>query len=369
MNEIRPLTGLRGIAACVVVLYHYFQFVAPSGPIRTILVHGYLAVDLFFVLSGFVMAVTYAKTFSGPYDFRIYWNFLYKRLGRIYPLYLLMTLIWFVLPFEGASTSPAVLVSNLLLVQAWGVADSIGGPTWSISTEFAAYLIFPILVAAAVNSCWRAAWGVVLLAIAALVLVATRTDLQVNQLVIGVARNGPLDVFGSDTPYPLLRCLAGFTLGVFAYRLGSVPLCQRLTGARYAGGVALLAVIVLPLLLPDSDSAEIVAFVPLVLCLSREASLTSRVIGSGPIHWLGDISYSIYLIHVLFDTMLRKPLMVGLERVHFAHAFSLSGLLLLLPVIAASAATYYGIEKPARNWARKLARSRPPPITAEPAAP
>ena len=68
-GEIRALTGIRGIAACFVVIYHFYFGVLNKGSAGVILSHGYMAVDLFFVLSGFVMALTYQDKFLGRYSF------------------------------------------------------------------------------------------------------------------------------------------------------------------------------------------------------------------------------------------------------------------------------------------------------------
>jgi peptidoglycan/LPS O-acetylase OafA/YrhL len=94
-NEIKPLTGLRGLAALIVVLYHfleqdtYFQSVVPS-----LIKRGYLGVDVFFVLSGFVMALSYGRCFKDRVTVSDYTLFMVKRLARIFPLYLFITLIF-----------------------------------------------------------------------------------------------------------------------------------------------------------------------------------------------------------------------------------------------------------------------------------
>src|SRR6201995_531982 len=86
-GEIVPLTSIRGIAAFFVVLHH----IRPADvylpvPIHNFIYHNYFWVDLFFVLSGFVMALTYAHMFSTHYSWSTHWGFLAKRLARIYPL-------------------------------------------------------------------------------------------------------------------------------------------------------------------------------------------------------------------------------------------------------------------------------------------
>ena len=88
-QQIRPLTGIRGLAASYVVAYRapVLSWIRQSEFLR----HGYLAVDLFFVLSGFVMAMSYSRMFASGFSPRHYGAFLIRRLARIYPLYLLVT--------------------------------------------------------------------------------------------------------------------------------------------------------------------------------------------------------------------------------------------------------------------------------------
>ena len=358
-GEIKSLTGLRGIAACFVVLYHYFQGMDANGPAGDLLRRGYLSVDLFFVLSGFVTGLSYARAFAAGFSSRAYIGFIYKRLGRIYPLYLVVTLAAIVIAAFEVQGSPslAVTASNLLLVQAWGIADSIVAPTWSISTEWAAYLAFPVFVALAINGSWQRCALAAGVSVAVLVFVATRSDAQIHEFAGIVHRNGPMDVFAFDTPYLLMRCLAGFTLGLAAYRLAASPGLRVMLRRKHLADIASAAVLIL-LLIPGSDVVLILAFVPLVICLSTGTSLAARVMGHGVVYWLGVVSYSIYLDHVVLENLLRRPVMDLLAILHIPHGFTLAAILLLGPLLALSAATYYGIEKPARAWSRRFVGTR-----------
>ena len=90
-REIRSLTGLRGIAALYVVLFHYLDGLSYTTPRNVFLAHGYLAVDLFFVLSGFVMTLTYSGMFQAGSSFALFRIFLGRRIARVYPLYFVCT--------------------------------------------------------------------------------------------------------------------------------------------------------------------------------------------------------------------------------------------------------------------------------------
>lgn len=371
-GEIKTLTGIRGVAACYVMLFH-FGAGSGAGHLKAFILHGFLAVDLFFILSGFVMALTYAKSFVTPPSIYKYINFLWNRIGRIYPLYLFITLLtltlahfpWAALPIPSSST----LIFNLLLCQAWGFAESIGGPSWSISTEFAAYLLFPLVAGKIIsgNRSWKLA--AMIFGVAVLVLVSTRTNLQLHEVIAGQAmRSGPMDVWGIGTVYPLIRCLGGFTLGMLAYSVTTaLPRVRRLHLGLLTDATAVL--ILLLLAVKNSDVILVLLFVPFVLLLSMQEGITARITQNTIVYWLGTISYSVYLIHRLVHKLLRTPIRNYLEAHHISHAPALAGVFLVGIVIVLSSITYYGLEKPARDWLRSLRSGRVPRIEAEPAAP
>lgn len=147
------------------------------------------------------------------------------------------------------------------MVQAWDLAPSIGGPTWSISTELAAYLTFPALVAVTLSSRASLAWisaAAAMLTLVALVRLDTAT---LNQVFSGIpSRSGPLDIFGTNTAFPLLRCFAGFVLGLLAYRMHRSPKVTSLLELHHAGDVAALIVVAL-LAIHGTDVLLEVAFV------------------------------------------------------------------------------------------------------------
>jgi peptidoglycan/LPS O-acetylase OafA/YrhL len=152
-REIRSLTGIRGVAATWVVLYHVHEADDLHAVVKTLLTHGYLAVDLFFLLSGFVMAFSYGRLATAGWNLKSYKTFLWLRFGRVYPLYFLMTCAVALMIVVGWSKAlpvqnlGAAFLANVALVQVWFSIRSIGGLAWSISTEFTAYLLFPLLAA------------------------------------------------------------------------------------------------------------------------------------------------------------------------------------------------------------------------------
>lgn len=365
--ELRALTGIRGVAALYVVLYHFFQISAPPGVAGVVLLHGYLSVDLFFVLSGFVMALSYAASFTRDFTWPAYRDFLIKRLARIYPLFCAATLAAAVIAV--VTPSPWLLVQNLLLIQSWGLGGSLDGPGWSISTEFAAYLLFPLLVALVLRPSWPQSqpwpWPLAAAVVSGVCLVclAGLPSAVLNQIQPGgeLGRNGPLDLWGSYTPWLVLRCLAGFTLGLVAFRLMRSEQVRRVAAHRLACPAIMLALLVL-LATRRSDVVVVLLCGPLIMTLAQSRSLPAAVLAWGPVHWLGEISYSIYLVHILVNDRVQPPLKVALAAHGVSHAYTMASALQLGPVIVISALCFYGIERPARRAGRLLLTRRPPAL-------
>ena len=354
--EIRALTGLRGVAAAYVVLYHFaVNSRAPEGALRQVLSHGYLAVDLFFVLSGYVMALTYADLFSRGFRLDAYGTFLLKRLGRIYPLYFVATLACAALAaldpaMEGPLTGP-LLLSNMLMVQSWVLFHSLDYPGWSISTEFAAYLLFPILVAAALGGSLARCRAAALLSAGLLAVLATRSAADLQQ---AVHRFGPLDIYSSATLYPVLRCLCGFTLGLCAWRIGGVPSVRQVAGHAGTGLALCLAGLVL-LALPGTDVLLVLLSAALVPALAAGQSLPARVLAAAPAYWLGTVSYSLYLVHYPVQWAFGPAVRAGLDRLGAPKPGILLSVLLIGMSLALAALAYAWIERPGRDLSRLVA--------------
>jgi len=156
-GEILPFTALRGLAAWWVVAYHFREFIPVGDNARIVLSRGALAVDLFFIMSGFVMALSYGRGFQHRVTARGYFRFLALRVGRIYPVHLLVLCLFVSVPLALAVTGRSPLpgqfsvgyfVQSLVLVQASGFGQGVAWnlPAWSISTEMVFYLLFPFVM-------------------------------------------------------------------------------------------------------------------------------------------------------------------------------------------------------------------------------
>ncbi|MBO9576275.1 MAG: acyltransferase [Sphingobium sp.] len=346
---------MRGIAALLVVAYHLqfgarslLPFEAATPFFRT----GYLWVDLFFILSGFVISYSSRLDERAPYDGAQIRSFMVARFARIYPLHVfaLAVLVVVVLgehavtvlahkPLKDGDIFSAGSLLNLaeqaFLLNAWGFTGRIGWniPSWSISAEWVAYMLFPLL--AAFIARWRraslATLGMLALAFYAWIGATT----TVLDIVKGVA---------------LLRCLAGFGLGMILYTqrhrfaaLGDLTLGLL----QAAGAVVALA----PMILGLNDVFAIPGFFLLVAATWTDRGWLATPLRTRPLHWLGDISYSVYLNHlwilsawhfVSTPVLHRLALPPMLDRaIVILGAYAL--------VLIVSAVTYRMVELPARE--------------------
>ena len=117
--------------------------------------------------------------------------------------------------------------------------------------------------------------------------------------ISGHGSSGPLDVFYGDTFYPLLRAVAGFTIGFAIYRFAGV--LDRLSMTRRDVLLAInLVTIITVMTFAVGDRVLYLLYIPLVAVLSRDGRLAQILFGNALVYRLGIISYSIYLIHPLF---------------------------------------------------------------------
>lgn len=335
MTELRQLTGARGIAAWAVVLYHLRLSIAGlPGPAVAVLGKGYLAVDFFFLLSGFVIWLAWHDRVGVET-----WRFWQKRVARIWPLHLAMLGfalgLALVLAARGrpdAAFPLAELPIQLLLVQMWGTTHALhwNDPAWSISAEVAAYLLFPLLARATRWQRWSTP---------ALVAVAGGVLVLLHLLI-------PAPVLGVDIPrFAVIRCLAEFTAGTITAALYLRP--GRALPPLLAG-LALLAATCAGT--PETLTIP-AAFACLLLALARSPR---NPLAGAPFHWLGEISYATYLSHFL----LWKAVKLALPTPQ-AGAVVIAFFILL--VLVASHLLYRRLELPAQRWINRLGRNEQTP--------
>jgi peptidoglycan/LPS O-acetylase OafA/YrhL len=361
MSTVRPipaLTSIRGLAAWWVVLYHFREEIpgiAGTSLLR-FMGNGYLAVDLFFELSGFVIALNYARTFRS-----VTWadsmNFLGLRLARIYPLHIFILFVFLINPIAialfstygqpGDRYSPGYFILSVFLVQNWGFTRTIAwnAPAWSLSTEWAAYLLFPFMAWVSVNTARTA------------VRAAALAALPLGLLVVVSAVTGYS--LGSEIPqFGLLRCILEFATGVCLFHLWQARgRIRRFEGDIASMIAALLAIAFIVWPIPDYLVFPLLFFV-LIYALTDDRALLSRLLAFRAIEWVGIVSYSTYMVHYLIKDWVKFLLVRD-------YTPSLLPFLCYLAITAlASALLYAYIEVPGRRALRAwlVAHRRPSPV-------
>ena len=350
--ELRALTSVRGIAAWAVVLYHIRLSLdwVPQGAID-VLAKGYLAVDFFFLLSGFVIWMTWGTRLREG-GWRAVPAFLKKRIARIWPLHLVVLAGGVALALLLAATgrhSPqefpvAELPLHMMLIQNWGFTDALAwnDPAWSISAELGAYLLFPLL---AVAIDWRRVptWGVIAAIAALFVLLASV-----------FAWDGAPSLNSDIARLGLIRCIlefaAGTAIGALWLRWRDTPVAPATLAALAA---FILASATIAGLLPEALGVP-PAFAAALLALALTSNARGNPLDSRALTYLGEISYATYLGHFLLWFAFK------LAFVSDAHAVppALVALYLAL-VLASSIALYHLVERPAQRAINGWSPHRP----------
>ena len=366
------LTALRFFAALAVMLFHYFtQYMPAAGQrhgLELVIGHGYTGVTFFFMLSGFILAYTYAEAdFSRPAAVARY---LQARVARIMPLYLLSLVVAAPIYADALINSQPDLYLTLfgtapvlapLALQAWvpGAAASINFPTWSVSNEAFFYVMFPLLLPVLLLRPvrWLAAAGLYMVVLWALtvwlwgefgaglgLMDSTKGAPPITRLVAQFIKFFPL--------CHLHEFVAGMLLHVLWRRGG-----WRWSGpALLAGGAALfLALTGLTGMVPDPVDHNGPMILPLSLLILGGANIRDG--WPGPLVFLGKASYGMYLFHA--------PLYQGMRWLDDARFHSaLAGVrylyeaIALAAVIALASWLHLAVEEPMR---RRIMRWRPGP--------
>ncbi len=293
--RIEVFDAWRGIAALFVCLFHFpgIYHGSESGLVR----HGYLFVDFFFVLSGFVIAQAYTRRLALDKGIG---SFLRLRLARLYPVHLVMLAAFIAYelfqlgygliggdmataPFTEKERSPIAIITNLFLLQGMGVHDSItwNGPSWSISTEFYAYVFFA--VSFLLRPVWRYSLYVFASCVSLLVLWRYSDDFMDATYDFGYFRN-----------------IFGFCIGIGCYHLTKAM--PRTGGVAYHSVLELIALVVIVMFVGVAGGTSFSLASPFIfggalLLYWSEAGLVSRLLNNRFLQVLGKISFALYMVH------------------------------------------------------------------------
>jgi peptidoglycan/LPS O-acetylase OafA/YrhL len=408
--DVPALTGLRFLAAFSVLLAHGLAATVasdepPEGAVLWLMQSSGFGMTLFFVLSGFVIHYNYAGLVTDG-RLRGIAAFFWARFARLYPLFLLMMLVYVLVSQrhvaywtghpEQINAIFQALPYFLLSIQSWiyklidggALIDAIRGgspPTWSISTEWFFYFAYPCIA-------WlilRARRPTAILLVAGLWCVlwtALSTGLydRIPQIdAWAVARFGPVaGVQNKDDSFvrwllyvsPYLR-IGEFVLGAITAQLYVALLSRDATRRESAVGGAVFWAAALSVFLINylAYSPEVpltifrkmamnFALAPsvalLVFCAARYQSAASRLLTSRPAIALGEASYSIYLVHSI--VLISAVKLTG--NVVHGSAYNVVKLIVLMAIVVAISLLLYAYyEAPARRWLRQHGSKRSAP--------
>ena len=355
------LDGLRGVAALVVIWYHLFEGFATS-PFDQRVNHGYLAVDFFFILSGFVVGYAYDDRWRRRT--LTFGEFVKRRLIRLHPMVVLGAVLGAVTfciqgceQWNGAHVAfPLVLLSLLLHlflipalpgsgpeVRGNGEMYPLNGPTWSLFFEYIGNLCYALFLRR-LPTRWLAAF-------------VALTGLGLAAFAVGNGSGyGHLGVGWSlldwNLPGGLLRLLFAFPMGLLLSRVfrpvpvrGTFWICSlavvALLGVPYVGGSGAVWMNGL------YDTLCVVVLFPLLVWLGASGKATDRAT-AGVCRFLGDISYPVYVIHYPFMYLFFSWLWSDAP-IPFTQAWPVAvGLFAGVIVLAWAALKWY--DEPVRRW-------------------
>ena len=384
---IRQLTGIRFVAAFWVFTYHLqgpfnvlgLLSIPVMGDVMRV---GRLGVDLFFALSGFILTHTYltrmGSSIRGSATLRFWW----LRLARIYPVHLVMLVVAGLAVFAQARIlgedidrdwwNPIDFIKNLLLIQEWGPNPERGWNfvAWSLSMEWLAYLVFPVLV-----------------------LILWRMHKKVPTFVLVIAWFAvlaPLVGYGLGTSDPYYtnnwgstyRIATEFTAGAITYLI-----VQRLSERERMHTPAAWLSAILPALVvagavilawlpaaqppanavnPDAEPLPPyfhLALVPLLVAwigaLALARSGVARALSTRTLVLGGFVSYSLYMTHLVWMGLWRAGMNVaGIES---GALYAAGVVVLIVGALVIAWLMWKVVEEPAREWMRGLVGTRRTP--------
>lgn len=348
-DQMLHLDALRIVGAVMIVVFHFNRFINLDGRWQladdTIKAFS-LVVDLFFLISGYVMAAIYGGRLTSLGQYR---DFIQKRVARLGPLHWATMLVFVAIAALGWTGvinehdpkryDVGCIAQNVLFIHAWGTcqAQTWNFVSWAISAEMGLYLILPLLFLITA----RGAWATAAVALGSLAL------------LLWISRTG--ETFSQWTyNFGVARALPGFMLGMLGFQLRD--LLGRLPYARFVMW-ALLAAFVIASGLGASRTSLLLLIYALGLAgIAADAAGVQGGISRALAPW-AQLSFSLYLLHPI-------ALKIALNWVGHA-AWGLTGdamrlwcLFWLVALIPIAYASLVGFERPARDWIANLGKRK-----------
>lgn len=346
--QILPLTSMRFFAALWVIIFSFWDHLGLSEKPGVVLA-GHLGVDLFFILSGFILCHVYLEDY-GTKRFN-YKTFLTSRVARIFPLHFVTLWLTIFLGIgalvagyrvDSHALDWASLPANLFMVHAWGLAPNaaFNHPSWSISAEWFAYLSFPVFASIA--------WSLRMRPILAFLSGICGLFVFYGVFVLSTGK----DLSHMTIHWGALRIVPSFFYGAMlfiVYRAGAV---DNKILALLGFGVSLVSIVITAQYqLPSALIIAAMGF--LILSMAGIDKEGKGILSSRPLVYLGEISFAAYMIYVPFKWVYLKGLnkLFGISEDQLPLWAFLLGLVLIQ---ICAAILHHLVEIPMRKQVRKF---------------
>jgi len=355
------LDGLRGVASVLVIIFHVFETFTGGNRFKQIINHGYLAVDFFFLLSGFVIAYAYDDRWGKLTQ----WDFYKRRLVRLQPMVVMGSVIGAALFYFQASPAVFPLIAGtpvwevLLLmvigatllpvpismdIRGWQEMHPLNGPAWSLFFEYIANILYAVIVRR-----FSKLLLAIFVSLAGCMMIAYLVTGPQGDLIGGWSLNGPQLFIG------FTRVLYPFFAGVLLCRVGK--LIRVKNAFWWASGLVVIALCI-PRIGDEHhvwmngiyDAVCVIVVFPIIVSIGagggfhglRSAKLSK---------FLGDISYPLYITH--YPLIYIFTAWVVDNKIPLGAKGLLVGLLLVVTSIALAYACLKLYDEPVREWLKK----------------
>ncbi|UTN02511.1 acyltransferase [Flavobacterium bizetiae] len=358
------LDGLRGVAAILVVIFHILEAHNGGSRFAQIINHGYLAVDFFFLLSGFVVAYAYDDRWTKMSQ----WEFYKRRLIRLQPMVIMGMIIGAIFYyFQASNLFPMIAgmevwkvivtmvigftllpIPPSLEIRGWGEMHPLNGPAWSLFFEYIANILYALVFRKFSNKVLG-------------IFVFIFATMLVNYTVFGP--NG--DVIGGwslnlqQMNVGFTRLLYPFFAGVLLSRLGKLI---HLKGAFWICSILIVVIFSIPRIGDENtlwmnglyESFAIILLFPLIVAIGAGGEI-KNTLSIKICKALGDISYPIYIIH--YPLIYWYTAWVIDNKVAIKDGYMIGiGVLVSSIVIAILCLKFY--DEPVRNWLQNKFQKR-----------
>lgn len=352
---IYPLTSLRFFFAMMVFMHHLgFLFTDESGKInwwyQQVFAEGYIGVNFFFILSGFILAYNYQDKIRHGLTSKK--DFIVARIARIYPLHLLTLILAIPLMLKKLWIGNKLFwgikfLTNLTLTHSFIPVSSVylafNRPAWSISDEFFFYLLFPLLIGSIgkrlTTNFKSIYWMLLSLSIIPLLMLITPDSLHHALFYVN----------------PVFR-FADFFLGILLYNIFIKIQAQQTSWNFHLlesfSLLLLLLFFVAHAFIPAVFRYSVYYWLPMsavILIFAFQKGVFSRVLSHPSIVFLGEISFGFYMFHHLILDYFQ---LANAQYFHLENGF-VRFLLFFSLTLLVSYWSYYFFEKPANQWVKE----------------